>query len=193
MNLIYIRLSSIFIICIDILINDMPPDPRIGITLEGAFLAEDKNSSTHLSVYVQLVQKNSLAIDNNRIGNGLAEVVEVCSFSHRASLHYYSLLLLKQNISVVWYVPIVSQQMFDNVTEIRRSTIFDLGGVSIDKINNKDTELRIVIEGNFGYNFAFLFTYDPTPMDVAVGVIYATIVLLGLYIMIIWEVSVLFK
>lgn len=71
------------LICIDILINDMPPDPRIGITLEGAFLAEDKNSSEHVSVFVQLVQKNNLSIDNNRIGNGFAEVVEVCSFSHR--------------------------------------------------------------------------------------------------------------
>lgn len=108
-------------------------------------------------------------------------------------MYYYFLLCLIQNISIVWYVPVVSQQMVDNVTEIRRSNIFDLGSVSIDKIKNKDTELRIVIEGNFDYNFAFLFTYDPTPMDVAVGVIYATIVLLGLYIMIIWEVSIFFK
>lgn len=35
------------------------------------------------------------------------------------------------------------------------------------------------------------FSYDPNPIDTNTGVIYAAVVLLGLYIMIIWEVSFL--
>jgi P protein len=33
-----------------------------------------------------------------------------------------------------------------------------------------------------------LFEFDPTPVDVDTGILYATAVLIGLYVMIIWEI-----
>lgn len=41
---------------------------------------------------------------------------------------------------------------------------------------------------NIGEHVPVQFAYNPTPINTDIGIIYAAIVLLGLYIMIIWEV-----
>lgn len=58
----------------------------------------------------------------------------------------------------------------------------------LSNVNEKNTKLRLVIETNLDDCLPVDISYDPTPIDTSVGVIYAAIILLGLYILIIWEI-----
>lgn len=61
----------------------------------------------------------------------------------------------------------------------------------MSKIQNQNAVLRLQMVSNLNATLPVQFSYDPNPIDINTGVIYAAVVLLGLYIMIIWEVSFL--
>lgn len=145
------------------ILKETPQEPRIAIHLEGAFFQEQHSNKTDnfLLVYVQLI------ITNDSIPDHIAYT---------------------ENITEVWRIPVAPVQMQDHATELKKRHVFELGNVSLTKIKNPYAVLRLQMVSNLNATLPIQFSYDPNPIDTNVGVMYAALVLLGLYIMIIWEV-----
>ncbi|KXJ77587.1 hypothetical protein RP20_CCG007167 [Aedes albopictus] len=76
----------------------------------------------------------------------------------------------------------------DRMDEITRKHVFDIGTASHRKVANGKAVIRVHMSSNVEADVPVKFTYDSTPIDKETGVIYAAIVLLGLYVLIIWEI-----
>ena len=88
----------------------------------------------------------------------------------------------------VFKFPVVNITEMDTVKELKRSKTVPLDYSHYDKLrNDSSTQLKLNLYTNFDASLPINFAYDPSPLDKDMGIIYATIVLLGLYIMIIWE------
>lgn len=84
--------------------------------------------------------------------------------------------------------PVVNISEMDVVKELKRSKTVHLDYSNYEKLHdNSTTKLILNLYTNFDASFPVNFGYDPSPLDKDLGIIYAAIVLLGLYIMIIWE------
>lgn len=59
-----------------------------------------------------------------------------------------------------------------------------------ENIFEKQLPLRVLIQTNTAVGLTIKLGYDPTPVDMHVGVIYAAFVLFLLYVLIIYEVCV---
>lgn len=92
-----------------------------------------------------------------------------------------------ENITPVYQFPVVNISEMDTVKEIKRSKTIPLDYKNYDQLVNNKSVLKLNMITNFNASFPVNFIYDPSPLDKDMGIIYATIVLLGLYIMIIWE------
>uniref|UniRef100_A0A182MMN2 Citrate transporter-like domain-containing protein n=1 Tax=Anopheles culicifacies TaxID=139723 RepID=A0A182MMN2_9DIPT len=147
------------------------PGSRIGINLKGAFLSDQHHNttSTYVSVNLQLLY---LPSNNSNM-----------SFFTDHDVKY------TENITNVWLVPIPSSiEAIDQMDEMTRKHVFDIGPVNHQKVTSGKAVVRVRMSSNLDGDFPTKFTYDPTPMDTETGVIYAAIVLLGLYVLIIWEI-----
>lgn len=146
-------------------LDEPPLDPRIGVIVYGAFSDENSNTTNFLYMYVQLL--------HTQAQNG----------SDNATIAYI------ESDTKVLRIPIVENvEDIDTAMEVRRTHTFELDQQMYEQIPQKDTILRLRISSNLPVSFPINLAYDPTPIDKSLGVIYASIVLLGLYIMIIWEV-----
>lgn len=92
-----------------------------------------------------------------------------------------------ENISEVYKFPVVNISDMDSVKEIKRSKTIELRYSDYDSFKRNNSVLKLNLITNFDASFPVNFAYDPSPLDKDLGIIYATIVLLGLYVMIIWE------
>lgn len=147
------------------MLDEPPLDPRIGVIVYGAFSDENSNTTNFLYMYVQLL--------HTQAQNG----------SDNATIAYI------ESDTKVLRIPIVENvEDIDTAMEVRRTHTFELDQQMYEQIPQKDTILRLRISSNLPVSFPINLAYDPTPIDKSLGVIYASIVLLGLYIMIIWEV-----
>lgn len=141
-------------------------EPRVGVKVFGAFADENSNTSNFLYIQIQLVHTQSQQLDTTN-----------------SSIAYI------ENDKNIFKIPIVEHvDDIDTATEIKRSHTFILDQRMFDQIEQNDTVLQLQISSNLPVSFPINLAYDPTPIDKSLGVIYAAIVLLGLYIMIIWEV-----
>lgn len=93
----------------------------------------------------------------------------------------------KKNISTTWEIAVPPPNETDSIPETHRKHVFRFDNLTIDKKAN--TRLRVMMVNNIGDHVPVQFAFDPTPINTDIGIIYAAVVLLGLYIMIIWEVS----
>lgn len=147
-------------------LNEAPLESRIGVIIHGAFADENSNSTNFLSIQVQMVHVQPQDAD-----------------SANATIAYI------ENVNDIYKLPIVENvNDIDTATEIRKSHTFKLDQMMFEQIGRNDTILRLRINSNLPVSFPINLAYDPSPIDKSLGVIYAAIVLLGLYIMIIWEV-----
>lgn len=94
---------------------------------------------------------------------------------------------VQENITEVFKFPVVNITEMDTVKEIKRSKTIDLRYQDYDRLKNNRSTLKLNLITNFDASLPVNFAYDPSPLDKDMGIIYATIVLLGLYVMIIWE------
>lgn len=78
--------------------------------------------------------------------------------------------------------------MIDTVPELTQKHNFDVSQVVLNKVRSGNGVLQIRMFTNINASLPIQFAYDPSPINKEAGIIYAAIVLLGLYIMIIWEV-----
>lgn len=92
-----------------------------------------------------------------------------------------------RNITDYMHLPVVTIPEMDSVKELKRSTTINLDYEVYEKLVADKAELKLNLITDFDASLPVNFAYDPSPLDVETGLIYATIVLLGLYVMIIWE------
>jgi len=93
----------------------------------------------------------------------------------------------EENITEVFSFPVVLIDSMDKEKEIKRSKTIPLEYENYERLKNNQSSLKLNLITNFDASLPVNFAYDPSPLDKDLGIIYATIVLLGLYVMIIWE------
>ncbi|EAT40274.1 AAEL007979-PA [Aedes aegypti] len=152
-------------------IRKTPPGSRVGIYLKGAFLNDQQHNMTsnYVSVNLQLLYTHSNSSNLTNIQDHDVKHVE--------------------NVTDAWLVPVpVYPDQMDRMDEITRKHVFDIGTASHKKVSNGKAVIRVHMSSNVDADVPVKFTFDPTPIDKETGVIYAAIVLLGLYVLIIWEI-----
>lgn len=92
-----------------------------------------------------------------------------------------------ENITSVFKFPVANLTEMDTLKEIKRSRTIALNYHEYERLQQNSSTLKLNLITNFDASFPVNFAYDPSPLDKDMGIIYATIVLLGLYVMIIWE------
>lgn len=92
-----------------------------------------------------------------------------------------------QNISTTWSIPVVNSTELDSAKEVKKFNVFHFDTDIHDKMINNKTKVQLNLVSNFDSSFPVNFAYDQSPLDKEMGIIYAAIVLLGLYVLIIWE------
>lgn len=137
----------------------MPINPRIGLVLTGPFRDGPSNSTNALLIYVQLLQ------------------------------HGAGDLSVAKNVTAIQEVQLVDDDRFDTTPQIRKYFSFDLGASDYATAHSNRSEFRIRMHSlDVAVDVPIRFAYDPSPLDKSMGVIYAAILLLGLYVMIIWDI-----
>lgn len=92
-----------------------------------------------------------------------------------------------QNITKVLKLPIAEMSQIDNVKEMKRSITIALNDSDYLRLHQNMSVLKVNIMTKLKTSFPVNFSYDPSPLDKDLGIILATLVLLGLYVLIIWE------
>lgn len=145
--------------------DEAPLESRLGVIVHGAFADENSNSTNFLQIQIQLLHTQVDVVGGN------------------ISIAYI------ENDNNILRIPIIENILgIDTASEIKKSHTFYLDEEMFKQIERNDTILRLQFNTNLPISFPINLAYDPTPIDKSIGVIYAAIVLLGLYIMIIWEV-----
>jgi len=92
-----------------------------------------------------------------------------------------------QNISDILKLPIASEDQIDTLKEIKRSKTIHLNETDYGVILQNNSVFKVNILTDLDTSFPVNFCYDPSPIDKDLGILLATAVLLGLYVLIIWE------
>lgn len=151
----------------DYILKEKPLEHRLGVHVQGAFVDENSNTTNFLYIQVQLLHKD--VVDDNETDSGISYIV--------------------MNADQIYRIPIVEDvDYIDNATEMKKSHTFMLNQDLWREIPQNDTILRLRIHTNLPISIPINLAYDTTPIDKSLGVIYAAVVLFGLYAMIIWEV-----
>ncbi|KAF2894275.1 hypothetical protein ILUMI_11899 [Ignelater luminosus] len=93
-------------------------------------------------------------------------------------------VLLVQNISEVWKVPLVSENLIGVVPEVKQKHEFKLKNFT----KSSNGVLKIKMKTNLKANLPLSLIYDLEPINMNDGIIYAALILIGLYAIIIFEV-----
>ncbi|GAB1867112.1 P protein [Camponotus japonicus] len=144
-------------------VSEFITNELISITVEGSLLPSDKveqhaNLSTHLMIWLELL------IDENP------------SYANLENL---------KNISDVWTLPLLPENLRDIFPEQKQERTFK---INVDSEALSRGVMFIKLRTNSESNFSFSLAYDLSPMNADAGIIYAAFLLIGLYVMIIFEV-----
>lgn len=140
------------------ILRELPIDPRVGLIFKGSF-----QSDNYDNISINFLQYY-LSMD-----------------------HFIDGGVRSENISSIFTFPVVNITEMDTVKEIKRTAVIDLEQDRYEKLKRNESLLKLNLITNFDESLPVNFAYDPSPLDKDIGIIYATIVLLGLYVMIIWE------
>ncbi|XP_055916985.1 P protein isoform X2 [Eupeodes corollae] len=161
----------------DFIVSNIPKGLRLGVTLDGAFASEhsaNNLTTNYLYVFVQLLYLGKEEIITSNETTALIQ--EELEITHT------------QNLSEVWKLPLLDEELLDFAPEVRRSKVFTIDAARFTKIHSEKAALRIRMKSDASRGIPLQFSYDDTPINKDIGVVYAALVLCGLYIMIIWEV-----
>lgn len=92
-----------------------------------------------------------------------------------------------KNVSEVYKFATALSSDLDHVKQIKRSQIIPLDDEVFESLHQNLSILKVNMNINLDESFSINLAYDPSPLNKNVGIICATLVLLGLYILIIWE------
>ncbi|XP_031621211.1 P protein-like [Contarinia nasturtii] len=150
--------------CKSYTLDELPLKSRFGVILRGAFA--DEASTTRNFLYIQFQQPIVQSEESNK-NTSIPSVL-------------YNSEVVK--------IPIIDNiSQIDTTKQIQKSHTFYLESNFFENIRENVTNLEVQITTNLPISFPINFAYDPSPIDKSIGVIYATVILIGLYIMIIWE------
>lgn len=166
------------------LLTEAPVEPRIGLILDGAFEDSNENSTTNF-LYAD-VQISFYSADDDDNANATDDAIA----DGRNSTAKDIISTNSAIISELHAIPLIADlDSIDHVIERRRTHVFNISQSAFETIrDNKNATVRIRFHTNIDESLPVQIAYDPSPIDKVTGVIYASVVLLGLYIMIIWEV-----
>ncbi|XP_073825209.1 OCA2 melanosomal transmembrane protein hoepel1 isoform X3 [Musca autumnalis] len=92
-------------------------------------------------------------------------------------------------VSKIWTLDLVYPEFLDTTHETHKVHQFELKALDGDYANNTNlTELSLHFVSNIDAELALQLSIDESPIYKKEGVIYAAVVLCGLYVMIIWEI-----
>ncbi|KAK9294919.1 hypothetical protein QLX08_010612 [Tetragonisca angustula] len=91
-----------------------------------------------------------------------------------------------KNITNIWVLPILPENLIDIFPGQRHQKSFNLDNVAKDTLENANIVIKL--KTNLESSFAISISYDISSINKDDGIIYAAIILLGLYILIIFEV-----
>ncbi|XP_069685556.1 P protein isoform X2 [Periplaneta americana] len=153
-------------------IREHPTSPKLELALRGSFLPAyyGNLSSKYLSVWVQLVK---FSPDFEPIANSSAFIGKNIVFA--------------VNITDTWEIPIVSKELLDFVPDVDNRKVFNLNDFDLGLIPH--SILRIEMKTNMDGSFPTALYFDLSPIDTDSGIVYGAIVLLGLYVLIILEIT----
>lgn len=186
------------------ILYEPPLNSRLAINLEGAFLSEHAgNTSSRLFVRLKI-----LTVNQNRTGSGgvsaaaltatttTAAEVPMIPYDKRTDRYAptnWSKLVRDslpgdlEELSTLWRLPIADADALDTTQESSRRHVFKFDQAILNKINTRAAAFVIEFVSDLNASFPMNFAYDPSPIDTELGIILAAVILLGLYVMIIWE------
>lgn len=136
--------------------------------MRGAFHVDlDQNATNFLQVYVQLLTLNTQ-------NNGTEILTDEITYT--------------ENLTSIYSIPLVGLDKIEHASDTKRQIVFNVGDAAFAKVHSEKAVLRVQMKTDLDDILPLQFAYDPSPIDKDAGVIYAAIVLVGLYVMIIWEV-----
>lgn len=91
------------------------------------------------------------------------------------------------NITEVLKLPIAEASKLDTVKQIKRSKTIHLNDSDFQRIHHNGSLLMVNMLHYLDNSLPLQISYDPTPLNKEIGIIFAAIILLGLYVLIIWE------
>jgi len=160
----------------------LPGRSRINVTLEGAFLPEVLEQYQRRQT---LLNRRKLSGDSNSIEKEKDNYLRIYLRSDKTHTQ-----LTQQRIYAIQ-----NPSDFDFSNSTRLPIMFDMGEDYLGSILD-DEQIQLVIESNFTktpldmkQEMPLIFSYDLDPINKQIGVIFAAFVLIFLYALIIWEVS----
>lgn len=91
-----------------------------------------------------------------------------------------------KNMSEVWILPILPENLMDIFPGQRHQKVFPLS--HINRTTLEQADISVNLKTNLESSFAVSIGYDLSSIDKTDGIVYAAVVLLGLYLLIIFEV-----
>lgn len=92
-----------------------------------------------------------------------------------------------KNISGLYKFATVNRSEIDNAKLIKRHQTIHLEDADFESLHQNISILKVNFYTSIKDSFSINMAYDPSPMNKTVGILCSTVVLLGLYILIIWE------
>ncbi|KAF5284147.1 hypothetical protein FQR65_LT00147 [Abscondita terminalis] len=150
-------------------LTEIPKHNKLSLKIEGALVPPyySNLSTYHLNIWIQFV-----VLMNPRD-----------NYTHTVK---DSNVLLSQNISDVWTVPIVSENLVGIVPEVQQNHVFKLDKFSVEAFSS--CLVRIKMKTNLNANLPLSLAYNVRPINMDNGVVYAALVLIGLYVLIIFDI-----
>lgn len=184
-----------------------PINPRLAVNLDGAFLSEHVgNTSSKLHVKLKLLTfaKNRTTTIPPSLSGGVAALTATTTTTEAPMTTYDKKLdrfgpanwtklvreSLPGNLEEVgeeWKIPLADAESLDVTPESSRRHVFKFDQATLNKINSRAAAFVIEFTNELNVSFPANFAYDPSPIDTDLGIILGVVILLGLYVMIIWE------
>lgn len=173
---------------------------RLAVNLDGAFLSEHSgNTSKRLFVRLKLLNLKPNQTDLHAVSAALTTPSGIEPIAYNKKTDQYAPAnwsqLVRDNvnpgsweeISTLWRIPVPDEEFLDVTPETSKRHVFKFDQVTLNKINARTAAFVVEFVSELNASFPLNFGYDPSPIDTDLGLILAAIILLGLYIMIIWE------
>lgn len=144
-----------------------PSMRQISVDVEGALLPDyyGNLSSRYLFVWLELVQTRSPANHSNMDSGNI----------------FY-----KKRITDHWIIPLAAEDTIDFVPEVRQRKLFDVMDIDLDIV--PQSVICLQFQTNLEVSFPVSLSFDLSPINTEDGIVCAAAVLLGLYVLIIFEV-----
>lgn len=151
----------------------------------------DNNPETvshFLDVWIDAIALKSFVKNKSldQIMNSDIQLVQVCKNNHFKDFNLLFLRLISifllQKVSTIWKLPIDMKRLKKSPSAIKQHR-FDWNNLNITS-----NILSISMKSNIDETISLNMNYDLKPMNETLGVIFAAMILIGLYILIIFEV-----